>query len=124
MVQAHTQLYAGSFLCPKAGGRTGFCQSQNAEKAIVSSHKIENIKKSIKIKTLTKHQKKPKTHKSKKNSITSDMLNVFSANANGLKNKVESRKSNIQKLNIGIFTVQESNLVKNGKLKIDDFEIF
>ena len=51
------------------------------------------------------------------------MLNVFCANANGLKNKVESLKSNIQKLKIGIFTVQESNFVKKGKLKLDRFEV-
>ena len=54
----------------------------------------------------------------------SDMLHVFCANANGLKNKVESLKSNINKLKIGIFTVQETNFVKKGKLKVEGFEIF
>ena len=51
-------------------------------------------------------------------------LNVFTANANGLKNKVNSLKSHISNLNIGIFTIQESNFAKRGKLKINNFEIF
>ena len=51
-------------------------------------------------------------------------LNVFTANANGLKNKVNGLKSHISNLNIGIFTIQESNFAKRGKLKINNFEIF
>ena len=40
----------------------------------------------------------------------SDMLNVFCANANGLKNKVESLKSNINKLKIAnLIRVSKSN---------------
>ena len=33
-------------------------------------------------------------------------------------------KSNISNLDIGIFTIQESNYSKRGRIKIDNFEIF
>ena len=49
---------------------------------------------------------------------------MFSSNANGLKKKVESLKYLINHLKIGIFTLQETNLTKKGKVKMDSFEIF
>ena len=49
---------------------------------------------------------------------------ILSANAEGLKFKVESLKSEIVCQNVGIFTIQESHFMKKGKLKIDNFEIF
>ena len=49
---------------------------------------------------------------------------MISANAQGLKSKVESLKSEIKYLNAAIFTIQESHFMKKGKLKIENFEMF
>ena len=52
------------------------------------------------------------------------MLNIFSCNAAGLKGKVNSLKYEINKSDIGIFTIQETNFKSKGKVKYKDFEIF
>ena len=49
---------------------------------------------------------------------------MLSANAEGLKSKVESLKNEIICQNVAIFTIQESHFMKKGKLKIDNFETF
>ena len=51
-------------------------------------------------------------------------LIMLSANAEGLKSKVESLKNEILCQNVAIFTIQESHFTKKGKLKIENFETF
>ena len=51
-------------------------------------------------------------------------LNIFSTNAAGLKNKLESFKNELNHTNAGIFTIQETHFKKKGTLKIQGFEIF
>ena len=53
-----------------------------------------------------------------------DQFNVFSVNANGMKQKIESLKYQLKHLKIGVFTLQETRFAKRGKLKIDNYEIF
>ena len=124
LVQTYTQLPAGPILCIKAGGRRGFPQPEEARKAIV--HNTKN-------KTSLGHQKNHKTQKSKKNNKTYKNKNkthpvhslcLLTANAAGLKMKVQSLKSELKYLQCGIFTLQETHFKKKGKLVIDDWEIF
>ena len=51
-------------------------------------------------------------------------MNIFSTNAAGLKNKLQSLKNELKSLNAAIFTIQESHFSKKGLLKVDDYEIF
>jgi len=53
-------------------------------------------------------------------------VKIFSANAAGCKNKIESLLHNINKLDAAIVTVQETHFDRKGKLneKLPDFEIF
>ena len=72
---------------------------------------------------------KPKINKrSNKSSVAkstiSEYFNVLSSNANGLKFKLESLKYLVKHLNIGLFTLQETKLMKKGKVKIEGFELF
>ena len=55
---------------------------------------------------------------------SSETLNMFSTNANGMKRKVESLINHIKYHNVGIFTLQETRYVKRGNLKVPEFEIF
>ena len=52
------------------------------------------------------------------------MLTVLTTNANGMKKKIESLKYLVDYFNVGVFTLQETNYSKRGKVKIDNFEIF
>ena len=52
------------------------------------------------------------------------MLNIVSANAQGLKLKIPSLKSAISNVNAAIFTIQETHFRKKGLLKIENYEIF
>ena len=51
-------------------------------------------------------------------------LNIFSTNAAGLRNKLQSFKNELNHTNAGIFTIQETHFKKKGTLKIQGFEIF
>ena len=51
-------------------------------------------------------------------------MNIFSTNAAGLKNKLQSFKNELNHTSAGIFTVQETHFKKKGTLKIQGFEIF
>ena len=55
---------------------------------------------------------------------TEKLLSIFSTNAAGLKNKVQSFRNELKHLNCGIFTIQETHFRKKGTLKIDGFDIF
>ena len=55
---------------------------------------------------------------------TEKLLSIFSTNAAGLKNKVQSFKNELKHLNCGIFTIQETHFRKKGTLKIEGFDIF
>ena len=70
-----------------------------------------------------KSKKKTKKYKNIKNNKC-EYLNVFTANAAGLKNRVPSLKSELQHLGSGIFTLQETHYKKKGKLNIENWEIF
>ena len=65
-----------------------------------------------------------KNNKNNKNRYNVQLLNIFSCNAAGLKGKVNSLKCEIKKLDIGIFTIQETHFKSKGKVKCKDFEIF
>ena len=52
------------------------------------------------------------------------ILNIFSTNCAGLKNKLQSFKSELKYINASIFTVQETYFSKKGTFKMKDFEIF
>ena len=78
-------------------------------------------------KTPIKHQKEHKIQNTKNITVVSDSinsLNVFSSNANGMKKKIDSLKYLIDHMNIGLFTLQETNFPKKGRIKINNFEIF
>ena len=49
---------------------------------------------------------------------------MFSANAAGLNSKGNSLKHQIRQCNATIFTVQETNYKKKGRLNIEEFEVF
>ena len=49
---------------------------------------------------------------------------MFSTNAAGLKNKLQSFKSELKHFDASVFTVQETHFNKKGKFKMQDFEIF
>ena len=51
-------------------------------------------------------------------------LTIFSTNAAGLRNKSHSFKNELNVVNAGIFTIQETHFKKKGMLKIKDFDIF
>ena len=51
-------------------------------------------------------------------------LVIFSTNAAGLKNKIQSFKNEIKHTNAAIFTIQETHYQNKGKFKFDGFEIF
>ena len=53
-----------------------------------------------------------------------ESLNVLTINSSRLKKKLESLKYLLQHLNIGVFTIQETNLAKRGKLQINNFDTF
>ena len=68
-----------------------------------------------------KHKVKRGGRKHKKKT---ESLIIFSSNAQGLKSKIQSLKSELKSSNAGGFTIQESHFRKKGKLKVDNFEIF
>ena len=49
---------------------------------------------------------------------------MFSANAPGLCKKMHSIKYQIKEVNAAVFTVQETNFKKKGRLKCEEYEIF
>ena len=53
-----------------------------------------------------------------------ESLKIFSTNAAGLKNKLQSFKNELNHTNAGIFTIQETHFKKKGMLKINGFDIF
>ena len=80
-------------------------------------------------KTNITHKKIQKNHKipnvfKTPNKNSSEVLNVFTANANGMKQKADSLKNLVKILNIGVFTLQETRYIKRGNIKVDGFEIF
>ena len=74
-------------------------------------------------KTPKKNHKIPKVLVTPNNN-SSEVLNVFTVNANGMKQKVESLKNLVKQLKIGVFTLQETRYLKRGNIKVDGFEIF
>ena len=60
--------------------------------------------------------------KHNKNKI--EEITLFSTNAEGLKNKLPSLKTEIINSKLAIFTIQETHFRKKGSLKIEEFEIF
>ena len=66
-----------------------------------------------------KHKVKRGGRKHKKKT---ESLIIFSSNAQGLKSKIQSLKSELKSSNAGVFTIQESHFRKKGKLKLDNFE--
>ena len=73
---------------------------------------------------VNKKSKKSKRGGRKKKKYKSENLVIYSTNAAGLKLKAESLKNEIKTLNAAVFTVQETHLVKKGKFKLKNFEIF
>ena len=65
---------------------------------------------------VNKKSKKSKRGGRKKKKYKSENLVIYSTNAAGLKLKAESLKNEIKTLNAAVFTVQETHLVKKGKL--------
>ena len=78
-------------------------------------------KKNIKTK---KNKKKHKIENPPKKDNDKVPLTLITVNANGLKTKIESLKSIVKHLNAGIFTVQETNFRKKGKLNLDQYDVF
>ena len=69
----------------------------------------------------TKTKNKVKRGRGKKNE---KYLSIFSTNCAGLKNKLESFKSELKSVDASIFTAQETHFKRKGSLKIQDFQIF
>jgi len=80
----------------------------------------------IKYKKTNKTPKKNYKNKNKQNQIKYKKvpLTMLTVNANGMKTKAASLKNTVKQLSVGLFTVQETNYKKKGKLTIDDFEMF
>ena len=57
-------------------------------------------------------------------SKSSKVIKIFTTNAAGLKSKIKSLSAQIKKLNIPIFTVQETHSTTKGKIAIDQYTIF
>ena len=68
--------------------------------------------------------KKKKKIKRGGNKNKKQELVIFSTNAAGLKNKIQSLKNEIKNVNASIFTVQETHFTKKGKIKIENFTLF
>ena len=51
-------------------------------------------------------------------------IKILTTNAAGLKSKVKSLSSQIKKLNIPIFTIQETHSTTKGKINISDYVIY
>ena len=51
-------------------------------------------------------------------------MNIFSTNSAGLKNKIQSFKSELKYFNGSIFTIQETHFKRKGTFKMKDYEIF
>ena len=98
-------------------------------------HKLQNTKKSeksIKSKKTNitqKSHKKPKKRKSSKklfvhNIAKEQSLCMLTANAAGMKFRVQSLKHILNTLKIGIFTLQETHFQKPGKIQMENWQIF
>ena len=67
------------------------------------------------------NKKKTKRGRGKKRE---KLLNIFSTNSAGLKNKLKSLKNELKVLNVGVFTIQETHATKKGSIKVDGFDIY
>ena len=67
--------------------------------------------------------RKPKVKRGGKK-YKNQSLVLFSANAEGLKPKIESLKNELNDLNVAVFTIQETHHTKKGMLKLEKYEIF
>ena len=97
---------------------------ENKPKNIKNTKKADKAPKKVTKNKPAENAPKKAQNNGNQNKHKQQVLNVFTANANGLKNKVVSLKSNITSLAAGIFTIQESNYNKRGCLNIENFEIF
>ena len=52
------------------------------------------------------------------------VIKVFTTNAAGLKAKLKSLKAHLHKLEIPIFTVQETHYSTKGKINVDEYVVF
>ena len=98
--------------------------------------KIKTYKKNTKYKNTQKNNKiknQQKNHKTKNSKTnrpnksddnTRSELNIFSANADGLRGKTHSLKNEINESNASIFTIQQTKYPKKGKFTMDNFHIF
>ena len=68
-----------------------------------------------------KYKKKIRRGCKKKNDLN---LCIFSTNAAQLKGKINSFKSEIKRINAGIFTIQETHYATKGKIQIENYEVF
>ena len=66
-----------------------------------------------------KNNTKQKTTKDTKSEVE---LVLFTVNANGMKKKEHSLISTIKQIKAGLFTIQETNYTKKGKLKVDEYD--
>ena len=87
--------------------RSGFSPTDKEQ----SSRKFENKNKCSNVAGLLKQKKKKITKRGRGNK-NEKLLNIFSTNAAGLTNKVQSLKSELKQLNCGIFTIQDTHLEK------------
>ena len=69
-------------------------------------------------------RRKLKRRKQGKGKMKEISLNIFSANAAGLKSRMKSFKHEIKALDISIFSLQETHFQKKGLIKVEGFEIF
>ena len=95
--------------------------SSTGKKDSTRSNKVSNQCKNVGGLLNKNKRKHTKRGRGKKNEQT---MNIFSTNAAGLKNKIQSFKNEIKHLNAGIFTIQETHFNKKGKFKLEGFEIF
>ena len=70
------------------------------------------------------NQKKKQRTKRGKGGKREKFLNIFSTIAARLKNKKQSFKNELNHVNAGIFTIQETHFKKKGTFKVKGFEIF
>jgi len=77
------------------------------------SNKIIKPKKNIKQKTSKKNRENDKVD-----------LVLYTVNANSMKKKEHSLKNILKKIKAGVFTIQETNYAKKGKLEVENYDIY
>ena len=114
-----------SLPAPGVGFYPGTLKQEKIDRCETREIALKNTQKHIKNKKIQKIQKNYKTETHKKISDNlNTILSIFSANADGLRDKTQNLKYQVNEAKAQIFTLQETKYRKQGKFKMENFEIF